>query len=213
MANLINKDCWNIIAGYGLTEKDLLSLRATCKYMNNMVKSLNELWFKAHQWFLISTSDKSKAKSASKVHNYNFGYGCVKDEHPLLSSIYRDNGWYSKYSINELKTNLIQKGELTLNDCSKKYHWKVIVPKCRNDIPHEGYNKKNQYIYYYLIECYRYYNKKHEAEIRQINKEIDELQVKVNRYYQVMMEKEILSKKYVDNDVFKNRRVDQYKSI
>jgi hypothetical protein len=70
MADFLNigKDCWNLISEYGLTDKDLLSLRATCKFMNEVVKNMNELWFRAHQWFLIKYCTKSKVKSSVKKH-------------------------------------------------------------------------------------------------------------------------------------------------
>jgi hypothetical protein len=214
MSNLIGKDCWNIIAKYGLTEKDLLSLRATCKHMNNTIKSLNELWFKAYQWFLISTSNHTKAKSAVRVHDRELNVDCIKDNHPLLGDVVQNNANYAgRIRIVEKKSILIAKGDLTLDDCDNRYHWKYVVPQSRNDIPHDGYDKKNQYIYYYLIECYRYYNKKHEIEIRHIDKELDDLKPKVDRYHELSAKREELSQKYHENNVFKKCRVDNYKSI
>lgn len=228
MANLIGKDCWNIIAKYGLSVNDLLSLRATSKAMNNIIKSMNEVWFKAHQWFLISLSGKTKAKSAVRVHSRELNPDCISDKHPLIESDAKnennayDRGYYNpfynpyRYERNEKREKkkiLILNGDLTLDDCCNRYHWNYVVPKSRNDIPHDGYNKKNQYIYYYLIECYRYYGKKHEIELRRIDREIDELKPKVDSYYELLQKKEELSQKYMDNDIFKKCRVDNYKSI
>jgi hypothetical protein len=185
--------------------------------MNNIVKNMNEEWFKAHQWFLISTSNKNKAKSAVRVHETQMHPDCIAHNHPLLKEIYdqETNGWrYDLYNRKqELKRKLIANGEVTVNDCVNRYHWKTIVPKSRNDIPHEGYNKKNSYIYYYLIECYRYYNKHHESELKRVNNEIDELHPKVERYYNLLKRKEELNDKYKDNEIFKKSRVNDYKSV
>ena len=54
------------------------------------------------------------------------------------------------------RKKIIEDGAFTLDDCKQKYHWQHIVPTKRDDIPHKGYNKERNYIYYYLIECYRY---------------------------------------------------------
>lgn len=220
MSIVIGKDCWNLIAAYGLSTKDLLSLRATCKYMNNIIKSMNEEWFKAYQWFLISVSNKNKAKSAVRVHNRELRPDCIGGNHPLLAEVNQPNpygygGWmHNQYNRKqEIKQRMIKNGEFTIDECTCRYHWRTVVPQSRNDIPHEGYNKKNQYIYYYLIECYRHYNKINEAEKRRVDSEIYELEPKVERYNYLLKRKIELSDKYKDNEIFKSRRVNEYKSI
>lgn len=213
----IGKDCWNIIAKYGLSTKDLLSLRLTCKYLNGIVKSMNEEWFKAHQWFLISKANKSKAKSAVRLHSRGIGPDCVSDHHPEIQKITNNGGgffaydWYNRKR--DAKIKLIDDGVVTIDDCKVKYHWKQIVPKSRNDIPHDGYKKNNIYIYYYLIECYRYYNKKHETELKRVEQEINELKKHVDQYNYLLTKKDELKQKYVNNEIFKDCRVTSYKSI
>ena len=220
MSIFIGKDCWNIIAKYGLSTKDLLSLRSTCKYLNNIVKSMNEEWFRAHQWFLISMSNKSKAKSAVKVHRHELNYNCIDDTHPKVQEFLQKNNYTRNYYSYELfhrkvnfKKKIITEGEVTLDDCKNRYHWNQVVPKSRNDIPHTGYNKHNIYIYYYLIECYRYYNKKHLTELKNTQQEIDELKPQVDRYEYLLGKIDELHEKYYDNEIFKDCRVNSYKGV
>ena len=198
MSIAIGKDCWNLIAKYGLSTEDLLALRATCKYLNNIVKGMNEEWFRAHQWFLISKSNKSKAKSAVKVHKYDLKPDCIHDGHPKIVELVENNLGYYGYDLysrkNQLKAKMIKDGDVTFDDCKIRYHWNQVVPKSRNDIPHTGYNKKRVYIYYYLIECYRYYNKKHLSELKSVEQEINQLKSMVERYEFLLTRRDELEK-------------------
>ena len=205
---LIGRDCWNLIAECGLTDKDLLSLRATCHYMNGIVKGMNELWFRAHQWFLIKHGGSRKVKSAVKKHVYSQTVveHCIPYNHPAL----KDTGYHNRYS---LKQQMIQTGKFTLDDCKQNYHWKHIVPKERDDIPHKGYNKKNKYIYYYLIECYRYKSNKKRVDANTARRTMDRLEHYVREYNEAKRELKKQEKLFSDNDIFNGVVINSYEGV
>ena len=209
----IGKDCWNLISENGLSDKDLLSLRATCKFMNRVVKHMNELWFRAHQWFVIKHGSGSKVKSSVRKHTrtQDVTYNCIPSGHPIMYdpkySQYPATNRY--YGITRRK-KIIEDGAFTLDDCKEKYHWGYVVPKKRDDIPHKGYNKERNYIYYYLIDCYRHKSHRKKTDMN-INKRImDRLENKYQEYMRCKNENEALAQQYVDNNIFQTAKVLTY---
>lgn len=108
------------------------------------------------------------------------------------------------------KKKIIQDGAFTVDDCKERYHWSNIVPKKRDDIPHKGYNKDRNYIYYYLIDCYRHKSHRKQTDMN-INKRImDRLEGKYKEYMRCKNENDTLAQKYVDNYIFDNAKVLTY---
>jgi hypothetical protein len=104
---------------------------------------------------------------------------CIPRNHALMENPkYKNYPVYSYYSNNNNMTRrkkIIEDGAFTLDDCKQKYHWQHIVPTKRDDIPHTGYNKERNYIYYYLIECYRYKNHRKTIDMNTNKRTMDRL--------------------------------------
>lgn len=147
--HLISKNAWSILIEE-LSVRDLLELRRTCKRMNEIVKSFNERWYRAHQWYVNRVVSHAKVKSVAKIHQSSLTALCISRAHPRLNGL----SWNQK---SLLINSGVQDGTFTKADCRIRYHWKYKVPAREQDVPLD-YNykpKRNKYIYWYMIECYR----------------------------------------------------------
>lgn len=216
--NIIGKDCWNLIAER-LDNKDLLNLRQTCKYMNVIVKNMNELWFRAHQWFLCNHS-KSKVKSAVKVHTKNStfqpNYCALSKEMEQKYNIRNiiPERWGNVMRYNHAKVvQLVQQGLISVEDCKCSWHWVYKVPSKRDEIPRTGYISKNTYIYYYLMECFRYFSNKHQVEMNHNQRVIEKSEAAYRAYMKASAQLRLLKRKYEENNVFSKKKMNTYKGI
>lgn len=218
---IINKDAWHVI-GRELHVHDLVNLRATCKLLNTVVKSMNTRWFRAHQWFLCRNGTKSKVKSAVKKH-YGAGvtWRCVPRARVLNNN---DGGFVGYHEYQQRALALIESGDFTEEDCTDRYHWHMVVPTTESDIPLKKYNKRNCYMYWYLIECYRIKGARHEEELRRLANEVVRLKRRERELVECLervrkripdMEVALEAKKtrYHENSIFKDTRVTSYKGI
>jgi len=226
MIHIISKDAWRIITN-DLDVQDLLQLRGTCRHMNGIVKSLNARWYRAHQWFLSRKGTKSKVKSAVKCHTAPFCYRCIPHNHQLV----RGASWYER--TQSIRAGL-DEGKFTEADCNKKTCWKYRVPRREQEIPVDKKHykpKRNRYIYWYLIECYRHYKaiekrrvEFYEYEVRQarlklqtFRRTIEVLREKINT--SITDEAEYDKKlrleraKYDKNKIFEGTRINGYNGV
>lgn len=145
----VGKDCWNIIAEFGLIAKDLLTLRQTCKYLNGIIKSLNQIWFRHYQWQLCqskSLANKKKVLSSVRKHVNRFSEYCFFCNSKCPCGHYSPPQ-YMSYQHAQYVRNQMKTGELTEEHCRERSHWKVIVPQNSNDLPMTGYVSKNLYLF------------------------------------------------------------------
>ena len=224
--HIISKDAWRIITEQ-LTVKDLLQLRGTSRYLNEIVKSLNTRWFQAHQWFVSRKVSKSKVKSAIKCHIRRLNANCIAQNHPSVHG----ETWYERRERILLG---IADGILTEADCTNKRCWVYKVPNREQEIPldRKHYNpKRNRYIYWYLIECYRHYkhHEKNKVEyyLSQANQNIRQIKASRQKIEALRKQNEILSNnqakleekfrlekaKYDSNMIFEGTRINGYKGV
>lgn len=151
--HLISKNAWGLVA-QDLSVQDLLQLRGTCKWMNNVVTSMNSRWYRAHQWFLVNKGDQRKAKCAIRCHTQRFTINCISYYHKRLSGV----RWNQRDVV---FARLVEEGGITEKDCHHHDHWIYKVPQNEQEIPlDKGYKpKRNVYMFWYLIEVYRHKTK------------------------------------------------------
>jgi len=218
---IISKNAWSIIARE-LSVQDLIQLRAGCKWLNDVVRSMNGRWFRAHQWFVARKGTKSKVKSAIKCHPGRMTYQCISDKHPLINDV------DVKY---QRKRQIIADGLVTENDCTSRRCWSYTVPKTEQDVPlGKGYKpKRNIYLYWYLIECYRHKKKKQVRAVNEYNnyiigcqrdrhqkkREIEWLQKQIKhskeREEELHVKRDAKIAKNEHNQVFDGVRINNYK--
>jgi len=221
----LGRDVWSII-GEQIAVQDLLALRQTCRGMNDIVKKMNERWYRAYQWFLIRKGSKTKVKSAVRKHkSAGVTRHCIPNNHPAIMAmnVYLANNDYA-YSVVQKKAQMIKSGEFTVSDCKDRKHWSVIVPTCCSDIPVDGCNPKKLYIYHYLIECWRYNNNKHQVRLHALLRESEELGRRRERLLWKLGNTEAqmrstngaileMRSQYAENTIFENCRIDLYKGV
>lgn len=149
----ISKNAWGIIA-HELSVQDLIQLRGTCRWLNNVVQSMNARWYRAHQWFVARNGAKRNVKSAVRCHTAALRGYCIPLSHAKLQGM----SWREKQIAIQ---SGMEKGVFTEADCDKRLHWKYKVPEREQDIPlDKGYKpKRNCYMFWYLIEVYRHKKK------------------------------------------------------
>lgn len=217
---LANKDVWKLI-GQQLKLKDLLSLRQCSQFLNDVVKSMNMRWFRAHQWFVCRHGTKSKVKSAVKKHRGDATTSCFPANHPCF---YVGGNRIDYHARQAAAKALIDSGEFTEEDCKDNWHWNWVTPKSEHDIPLVKYNKKQTYLYWYLIECYRVYSPRHKEDVQRAQREVVSLRDRIKELEHALVrarlrlpeaEKEAAEKmaKFRANAVFEGARVNTYKSI
>jgi hypothetical protein len=221
---LISKNAWGIIA-HKLKVQDLIELRRTCQRLNDVVTGMNPRWFRAHQWFVGKNVSKGKVKSAVKTHaGRRLRHHCIPDNHKLAGV----HGWNARF---HRKIEGIQDGTFTEADCVRRTCWQYKVPQREQDIPlDKNYKpKRNVYMYWYLIECYRYYKREENQNIDYFNNSIIREQrarvgmqneivglqkaIEVSKVREIgLREKhEVALAKYKRNDVFEGMRINSYK--
>lgn len=228
---LLGRDCWNLVAA-DLSVKDLLHLRSTCHYMNRIVKTMNERWYRAHQWFLIKYGDKKKVKSAFRKHRvvkrkYHNGTSeilyttndCIPPDHPALIG-----SNHNYHEIVRICQELIKSGQFTSKDCKRKEHWTIVTPQKESEIPNDGCDKKQAYIYHYLIECYRFHKDRHIRELARLENTIAATQTKkaeletehrltVAKLQDLNEKYAADSNKFVGNNIFAKKMVTKYSGV
>lgn len=227
MFDQLGRDVWSVI-GSKLSIRDLLALRQTSRAMNNIVKQMNDRWYRAYQWFIITKVDCKKAKSAMKVHRPHIkSVDCVPQSHPLLVALSKQP-WTSAIHVqwHQTRKQILESKDFDRNNCENRYHWAVVVPNEESEIPlGKHYIKKREYMYHYLIECYRYYSHKHSTtladstrRIRQLESEKKDLERRWRDGKRQLEEAEerveALKKKYVGNDAFKTvKYINRYNGV
>ena len=222
---VISKNAWGIIA-HELTVQDLIQLRGTCRHMNTIIKSMNARWYRAYQWFVGTKVSKSKVKSAVKCHPKDVAEACIRRSHPTLAGM----SYYEQYNA---KRRLIRGGAYTTADCKNRSCWQYKVPTREQDIPlDKNYKgKRNRYIYWYLIECYRYYKKDqndtikvHQGGIKHQQQDRERMKREI-KYLKQSIASSITSEaaseeklavavaKYQENAVFEGKRINCYKGV
>ena len=223
-------DVWKYML-YELPCKDLMQLRQTCKHMNKIVKNMNEYWFKAYQFFLMTHLQAGKAKSAVKAHKGPLRYYCISHKHDKVQKRMIEMwpetniqmiGYHQRLKVIEI---LMKENSFTENDCNYKQHFSFTIPKSPTEIPlNIGYVKKRKYIYHYLIECYRLYKKQHNNNLKYLKErcitlreELDSCAQRLERGRKELLQLEgkieNASKKYKDNHIYDGKRIDLYKGI
>ena len=224
---LLSRDAWRIIAEH-LTIQDLLALRRCCKKLNVVVKSMSDRWYRAWQWFVIRYSNASKVRSAVKQHTTRVVTPyCIDINHKKIPVELRRHTNFNTFNLrnNHIK-KLIEDGELTELDCCHAYHWSYVTPKTEQDIPlDDKYKpKRNKYIYWYLIECYRHFSRRHcdslayhENTLTSMKRQIEQTKLMVQRQERELpiLEQRLKQQQamYKDNDVFGKTRINGYKGV
>lgn len=232
---LICKNIWGLI-GNQLRLQDLLELRRSCKWLNQIVKGMNARWYRAHQWFMGKHVNKNRVKSAVRVHHYPISSRCVAyNNNPLIDQVRKDVFDNSRIvPVHQILQYIVDNEMIKESDCNRTYHWITKIPTSEREIPLEPKQykpKRNIYMYWYLVEAYRVLKRKHEKTLlyheeryanaqktqRRSAEEIRRLQDRIERakkseaYHAQLKEK--LKGKYAGNDIFKNFRVNNYKGI
>lgn len=221
----VSRDVWCMIAEE-VTIQDLLALRATCKHMNKMVKSMKQRWYRAWQWFVIQHLQAKKVRSAVRSHTGRFSSNCISMTHKKIPKELQS----TRYGLHQQRlfiiSKMIKKGELTEMDCECRYHWKYIVPKTEQDIPLDKNfkPKRNRYIYWYLIECYRYYGTQHNETLEKQKSMIEATKNQIKSYEITLQKRKAelpllerkykeTNKKYKGNNLFAGVRINGYKGV
>jgi hypothetical protein len=228
----LGKDVWSIIAD-ALNVQSLLCLRQTCRGMNTIVKNMNERWYREYQWFIIRKGSHSKVKSAVKKHiefrsKVPVKPGtphttCIPFDHPTLLAFKAVHGHHHALVMTE-KQRMITDGEFLVSHCKDRSHWTFVVPNKLIDIPVDKCNPQKSYIYHYLIECFRHNKQVHQHRLSNESAEFEKLKRRKTRLlYELknidpsikLAEDNVnsLKRKYVDNTIFENKRIDIYKGI
>jgi hypothetical protein len=218
--HVISKNAWSLIAP-DLSVQDLIQLRGTCHRLNDVVRGMNARWYRAHQRFLSEKVAVSKVKCKVKCHIKKVDPYCIPRNHHLLKGL---NGWNQVYHA---KCQMIANGELNENDCCKRSCWSYKVPSKEEDIPLDPKHykpKRNVYMFWYLIECYRYYKKRDVANIRyysdmvrdcqqrrwRMESEIQRLTLDQVAYQEKL---EVAQNKNKTNLIFDGQRINSYKGF
>jgi hypothetical protein len=129
-------------------------------------------WYKAHQWFVAKHSSSNKVKCAVKTHVVALQLCCVPEDYPYPGRPERLTGNYHRINANIKEVRLgrlkaIVDGIFTESDCCQRYHFMSKIPTSEVDIPLDKHfrPKRNNYIYHYLIECYRRKQPMHIEEV------------------------------------------------
>lgn len=226
---VVPKDVWNIIA-HDLKIKDLLSLRAVSQRLNEIVVQMQSRWYRAQQW-LVAQNAPSKVKAHIRVHDQTLTYRCVPQDFdfPGRETMGFPKGyiynWQQRERLYTTFTKLIEDGQFPEEKCACRWHWSIKIPKSELDIPLDKHfkPKQNNYIYQYLIQCYRKNQPRHSAKIDRLNENIrntkrniehakrtiekGEINLKV---WQEDLEKQ--SKHYKDNQIFAGYKINGYKT-
>ena len=208
----LKKDIWQLVAEY-LSNKDLLSVRACCKYLDQIVTKMNVRWYQEHQWFIKKYIGHHKVKSRNKIHTYKHDWHCVpKTEYKSWSQDRNER-------ISSFKAGFDTSG------CNDKNHMGWVSTNLKKDIPLNDKNfkiTKHSYMYSYLIEWYRYHVDKTKRmtsgdvnginrcrrKIAQLEDDIIFTKMLMTRYEDSMV---IIKRKRYKNDVFENvKRIDTY---
>jgi hypothetical protein len=142
---------------------------------------------------------------------------CIPYNHPNLAGLmYGSNAYMS--ATKELLTD-----NFDVNLCKYHRHWNWKVPDNERDIPIDKYyDKKREYIYFYLIECFRFFKHRNENSLMANERILQDaihrekrLALEINYTKQQILESqqriERLSKRYKNNDVFDTvSRIDTY---
>jgi hypothetical protein len=110
-------------------------------------------------------------------------------------------------------TEMIKQGEITENDCDAYWHWDIVVPVQYSDIPLIGYNKKQCYIYHFLIACYR--EKKHNEGLKRtaLKSRIKKIAKYYEEYISLITQLDSLEHSSNANTIFDGARIDQYSGV
>lgn len=220
MALQVPKDVWGIIS-QELGIRDLLSLRTTCTRLNGIVINMQARWFRAHQWFLAKNNQR-KVKCAVRVHTARLSRHCIPFDYPYPGKL-PTNGYRQR---NEAHQKLIDDGTFQESDCKQSYgHWSVRVPKNELDIPLDKNfkPKRSNYIYYYLIECYRVKYPEHSSKKENLRRaiiaykrEISDCEHRIKRRREQIEqhERDLLKvdTEFKDNNIFDGYAVNSYKT-
>jgi hypothetical protein len=220
MSIIFPKDIWNLI-GSRLNLRSLLSLRATCTKLNTIVIGMQSRWYKAHQWLLARNHNPGKVKCAVNVHPSQVTILCVPSDYNYPGKQPGDS-----YLIRRLAyQKAIEEGQFTESDCKVSFHWRKRIPQNERDIPLDKHFKPklNNYIYFYLIECYRIIKPRqnqslsyHKGRVHSGTKEIAECYKRIERRTKEVenSKQQIieLEKEYVKNNIFEGFAVNRYKT-
>lgn len=219
MALQVPKDVWGIIA-QELNIQELLSLRATCTRINAIVISMQARWFRAHQWYL-SKKNESKVKCAVRVHYTLLSRHCVPNGYDYPGKKLTDN-YYQREAAYQ---KMIDDGIFQESNCTQRHHWAIRVPKNEQDIPLDSNFKPKRcnYIYYYLIECYRNKKPSHSERKNTLTRHLStckrdiqdcEARIKLRKEQIVRDEAELkrISAQYQDNNIFDGYALNSYKT-
>lgn len=218
----IGQNCWTLIANE-LRPLDMLNLRATCKYMNNIIKKMNSRWYRSYQWYLTRKCDK-KVKCAHVAHWDCVTADCIPDNNPILLSLLEKD---TNLHIMVAKKRMITAKLFTvanINECVDKFHLRTIYPKSESEIPLTGCDPKRIYMYHYLIECYREKHSQHQTKLlkfpEQIKKAEQDIEYMFSRLQrdqkrlEVMRVKfDVLQKQYANNHIFEGTNIARYKGV
>jgi hypothetical protein len=219
MALEVPKDVWGIIAE-DISIKDLLSLRATCTRLNAIVISMQARWYRAHQWFLAK-NDKRRVKSAVRIHTPRLDLRCFPHDYKypgrLLTSTLTE-----RY---EHQRSMIIDGTFLESDCCQSNHFIYRVPKEECDIPLDQNFKprRNNYIYFYLIERSRFLYPRYreevnrlESSINSMKREILNMEKRTKRFRDDIVLNELKLKKlkeeHSSTNIFEGHAVNRYKT-
>jgi hypothetical protein len=227
--SVVPKDVWNIIA-HDLVIKDLLSLRAVNRRLNEIIIQMQARWYRAQQW-LVSKIETRKVKSAIRVHNHSLSSRCIPTDYEFdgraamgfpKGHVY---GWQQRQRLDAVFVKLIEDGQFPEEKCFNKYHWVIRIPKSELDIPLDKHfkPKQNNYIYHYLIQCYRLNGPTHRAQIGRLTDNIRNTKryiehanrtIEKGKINLLLWEKDLATRQqqYKDNDIFGGYNINGYKT-
>lgn len=145
----------------------------------------------------------------------------------LFSSRYlkNTNSYANRVTIQAGFQKAIDDGVFTEAQCINRYHFITKVPSSELDIPLDKFfkPKRNNYIYHYLIQCYRTKKPEHTLIINQSAMKIKTMrqQIVQSQNFIRQCEKSIIEtekklqdeqKKYLKNDIFAGYQINTYKS-
>lgn len=213
--HIISRDAWGIISA-NLQVQDLLALRRACKALNKIVIGMNVRWYKAHQWFVKRHKSGRNVKSAVRVHNVELQASCFPSGYVipnLHKYTVRSQESLDHWSRNAIFQMLIADEVFLESDCQNKYHYAWKVPASEQEIPLDKHYKpkRNQYIFWYLIECYRQYSAPYLHQISYAKTQIENCENQITQFKKDL--KNLNSGKYGSNTIFKKVRINSYKSF
>lgn len=175
---VVSRDVWTRILSLGLSVRDLLAVRTTCHYLNDVVKSMQMYWYRQYWYYLAKYFSARPNPFVARVHlaGYYNPYSCIRDAPRFRMLPYSERRMAVMCAL--------RAGEVTQqNDCSNTSHFRKIIPKTAEDIPiDERFTTRgNPYIYRYLILVHRYHAERHRKKLDSLDREVISADIRVQK--------------------------------